>query len=128
MIISRLWFIGVMLNVILAGALYHTKYRVIDLERSYLKLTNHLTKLQETHHTLQAEYSLLSCPKRLAHLAHTHMPMDGNWGSAARQNNGSPSRADRQHINGVRLVSTLKPMIAMPSPEELIGEDQEFPD
>lgn len=72
-ILSQFWIIAIMINLTLACAVYHIKYQVIDLERSYLSMKKKYDIIAEANHTLTAEYAYLSRPKRLAALAAKHL-------------------------------------------------------
>ncbi len=72
-ILSQFWMIAISLNLSLACALYHIKYKVIDLEHSHLALQKKYNILSESNHTLNAEYTFLSNPKRLATLAKKYL-------------------------------------------------------
>jgi|GEM_PF-1828374 len=72
-IFSQFWILAIMINLSLAWAVYHIKYQVIDLERSYIAMQKNYDILAEDNHTLTAEYTYLSNPKRLAILANKHL-------------------------------------------------------
>lgn len=85
------------LNILLAGSLYHTKYKVVDLERQYTLLCQNYHTLEETYHTLKAEHSLLSNPKRLAAIADKYF-----------NHNVLTQPQIHQYVNKVKLASTLQ--------------------
>jgi hypothetical protein len=61
------------LDLLLGLALYETKYAVQRLEEDRVKLDRQVAMDQEQIHVLQAEWSYLRQPERLAQLAARHL-------------------------------------------------------
>lgn len=58
-----------------AVGLYHIKYEVKDLERELEQVRQDIQKEREALHILEAEWSYLNRPARLARLAEKHLGM-----------------------------------------------------
>jgi cell division protein FtsL len=68
-------FILILLSLLMGIGLYHLKHRVSNTARELHETRIRILDLQESLHTLKAEWGFLTSPKRLAKLSNQHLKL-----------------------------------------------------
>lgn len=71
----RTVFLGFIISLCVAVALFQLKYQVAEQERQLTTLSNEIYQTEEAIHILQAEWSYLNEPGRLQMLAEKHLSL-----------------------------------------------------
>lgn len=68
-------FILMLMSLVMGIGLYHLKHRVSNTARELRENQLRILDLQESLHTLKAEWGFLTSPKRLAKLSNQHLKL-----------------------------------------------------